>query len=363
MSRSRLSRAACGTVLCCLAAAFPLYSAASEGSSPRPAAVPALGLLGTKALAAVAAPAVRLTDALRPKATGVRVALISSGVDPAALPESLRGRISHPWGAGDQLGLGTYSSSVLLQLADQVKITSLNVFEKGSLKPARQVQALEWAAANAKNLDVVMLAASPHEFLDPVSEAMQSGYWKTVLDVSADQPLATRSGLVMGIPMDAGQRAKALEGATTTERAAAARFAATVHRWQKVREVIASISSSGVSVVSPAGDLGPGLQTVLGVANLPEVISVGGFDGRAVSASSASGPSIDGSVKPDLIAPSGIVGVLPESSALAKSLDAAGVLSPSLSPLWDAGDAPSRARARLDSSLTSATLVAAATGG
>ncbi|HVE91295.1 MAG TPA: hypothetical protein VNE62_03195, partial [Actinomycetota bacterium] len=192
---------------------------------------------------------------------------------------------------------------------------------------------------------------------------MQSGYWKTVLDVSADQPLTTRSGLVMGIPMDAGQRAKALEGATTAERAAADRFAATVHRWQKVRDVIASISSSGVSVVSPAGDVGPGLQTVLGVANLPEVISVGGFDGRAVSASSASGPSIDGSVKPDLIAPSGIVGVLPESSALAKSLGAAGVLSPSLSPLWDAGDAPSRARARLDSSLTSATLVAAATGG
>ncbi|MFN2609732.1 MAG: hypothetical protein ABR507_02485, partial [Actinomycetota bacterium] len=67
-----------------------------------------------------------------------------------------------------------------------------------------------------------------------------------------------------------------------------------------------------------------------------------------------------GSVKPDLVAASGMVGLLPPSSTLAKALSDEGSLDPALEPSWPAGEPTTKARARIGTSMTSAALVAGA---
>src|SRR5207248_10544752 len=94
------------------------------------------------------------------------------------------------------------------------------------------------------------------------------------------------------------------------------------------RESTAELGKAGIVVVAPAGDLGPAPQSVLGVAGLPEVITVGAADRDGVSPASAGGPSVFGRVKPDLVAPAGIAGLVPEESSLAGLLDLGGPAGP-----------------------------------
>ena len=86
-----------------------------------------------------------------------------------------------------------------------------------------------------------------------------------------------------------------------------------------------------MAVVAPAGDLGPEPQSILGIAGLPEVVTVGAADRDGVAASSAGRPSVFGRVKPDLVAPAGIGGLVSDGSALAGRLDLAGPAAPGAS--------------------------------
>ncbi|MDQ1490795.1 MAG: hypothetical protein QOJ23_3309, partial [Actinomycetota bacterium] len=114
----------------------------------------------------------------------------------------------------------------------------------------------------------------------------------------------------------AGQNA-AGQNASASERIAAE----LADGWATLRDDAAALAKVGIAVVAPAGDLGPGPQSVLGVAGLPEVVTVGAADRDGVAAASAGGPSVFGRVKPDLVAPAGIAGLVPDGSALAGLLD------------------------------------------
>lgn len=350
----------------CLALALPSVPVRAETTAPPVDAElvsGALGLLPGDAVAAVAAAPRELDASLRPSTTGVRVALVSSGVDTSVLPESLRSHISLLGSGGDPVGYGTYAASLLLQLDPGARITSIGIYPNGRFNPDWQAGAMEWAKANAKNLDVVLYAVPPSEFLDPVSATMAAGLWDATADAISDQALAGSKGPVFGVPLWGNLRAALTRDLPPTERALIDRFSALTGRWAQARAQVSAINAAGVAVVAPAGDQGPGPQTVFGIANFPEVVAVGAFNGTGVSPTSASGPSMDGKVKPDLVAPSGLVGLLPPASALAKSLGARGLLDASLEPVWNAGAPLTDARARLDSTMVPATIVAAATGG
>src|SRR6266850_1735959 len=57
--------------------------------------------------------------------------------------------------------------------------------------------------------------------------------------------------------------------------------------WARLRDDAAALAKAGIAVVAPAGDLGPGPQSVLGVAGLPEVVTVGAADRDGVAPASA----------------------------------------------------------------------------
>lgn len=360
--RSRVARPAAGIAACTLIAAlFPLAARAAD--APAADVTGLLTLPRADAIADLKAPVLRLTDALRPAARGIRVAVISSGVDTRALPEDLRSRITPLGSAQDPAGYGTYVTSVLLQLDPDAVVTSIGVYPGGRFNPDWQAGALDWTVKHASELDAVLYAVPPHEFLDPVSATMSAGAWGRVLDAAADNPVPGREGPVLGIPLDPSVRRAQTAKAGDADRKAIDSFASLTSRWQAARAQVRALGDAGVPFVVPAGDLGPSVQTIFGLGNLPEAITVGGWDGKRVSPRSASGPSIDGSVKPDLVAPTGFVGVLPERSTLAKTLADQKLLDAGLVPAWGTGEAPSKARARLDTSMSAATLVAAAAGG
>lgn len=341
------------------AAVVPIVSWA--GSGPAEEVVTRLPLRPDQAVAKVVAEAVAPVRALRPAAAGADIVLASTGVASQVLPESLRPRIAGASG-WDPHGHGTYAASVLLQLDETADIRSFNVFSGDDLHAGRLHDTLRWAA-KAKDVDVVLLAFPPSSILDPVQASMARGEWDIVSRAMADFPVRGDDGPIMTIALDGATRAKQFASAPADVRRAADRFAGDVRTWNALREAIDALNAAGVAVVSPAGDLGPDLQTIFGLANLPGVVTVGGAGSDGISAATASGPSIDGLVKPDLVAPTSYAGALPEGSALAKTLGAEGLLDPSIELDWTAGAPATEALARLDSTLTSASIVAAAVGG
>jgi hypothetical protein len=340
-------------------ATVPAATTLVVADTPLPAAAIPLGV--SQLAQSLVAP---LSQSLAPATSApLRVALVSSGVDAGALPKSLGGQLSFYGSGGDPVGYGTYAASEILQLAPRAAITSIGVYPNGKFDAAWQNGALSWVTQNVSKFDVVLCALPPSELLDPISAEMAAGTWNDVADAIADSPLAGSGGPVLGAPLSGGLRG---EQARSTDGASArliGGFSDLVTAWDAARADIQKIDAAGVAVVSPAGDLGPNPQTVFGLANLPEVVAVGGYDGSSVSATSSAGPSIDGHVKPDLIAPTSLVGLMPAASALAKDLKARGLLDPSLEPTWSAGEAPTKARSRLDSTVTSATVVAVAMAG
>lgn len=331
---------------------FPLLPSAGAVS---PGSVPQLGM--DKLLPAIRAAEQRI-ESLQPKVSGVRVALISSGVEPRVFPDDVAKRIA---GArSDTVGLGTFAASHLFQLGHELSVTSLNVYNGKDLHAGALENALSWVAANASKLDAVLLAFPPHAALDPASAAMAAGTWHLVLDAMGEEPVATKEGVVFGLPIEGAALNAKLASLPAALRAAAASYLEDARRWQRMRASIAKLNAEGVSIVVPAGDLGPDLQTITGIAGLPEVITVGGMDGSAPSATSGSGPSIEGSVKPDLLAPTGIAGLLPDKSILADELEK--IIDPSLE-LRELGGAPKTdLRARVDTTIASASAVAATVG-
>lgn len=359
----RRRRAALAALLAGLAVA--LTGPTSGLAEDPPAAVD--GGLGSLPLDPGQLVAPALTDverlaALRPEANGIRVALISSGVDTSVLPESLRGQVSEITGVtGDRVGFGTYAASVLLQLDSGARISSLNVYPYGWFHPDWQAGVFNWLIQNPGSFDVVLYALPPSDFMDPVSLYMGAGAWNTLGDAILDRGLPGAKGQVFGAPFSGWLRHQVTAG--NAHGPYIDWFMIHTGRWLQARAQIQALRDRGLGVVAPAGDLGPGPQTAFGIANLPEVVTAGGFDGEGVSRTSGSGPSIDGHVKPDLVAPTGLVSLLPPASPVARVLAARKLLDPSLQPAWDAGEPATSARAQLDSTLTSAAVVAAAMGG
>ncbi|HKY76288.1 MAG TPA: S8 family serine peptidase, partial [Acidimicrobiia bacterium] len=254
-----------------------LAGARAEG--PEPAQEP--GGLGLS-LDGLLGKALDATDLLAPSGLGrlrvpgeVRVLLVSSGADKATFGDGYAKQLTRS-GDVDEVGLGTYAASVLFQVAPKAHVTAVDVYRKGRVHRPAVVDALHWAREHAKEFDAVVLAFPPAALLDPMAHGL------------ADAPGRAEhvaAGLADG--------------------------------WAKLREDAAELAKVGIAVVAPAGDLGPGPQSILGVAGLPEVITVGAADRDGVAAASAGGPSVFGRVKPDLVAPAGIAGLVPDESALA----------------------------------------------
>jgi hypothetical protein len=358
--RRLLVGATCAGVLAVQVGAVVPASGDSTGTVT--AALGTLPLSVGQTVAGTAAAAVSSLSAYLPSAHGVRVALVSSGVDSSVLPQSLQSRVTLLGSGGDPVGYGTYVASVILQLDPQASITSIGVWPNGRFDPGWQAGALNWAVSNAKNLDVVLYAVPPSAFLDPVSAEMQAGRWAQVGDTLSDLSLPGPAGPQFGVPLNGTLFNQETRGWAQQETGALGGFSQLVSRWAQARSEVMQLVNAGVGVVAPAGDVGPNPQTVFGLGNFPEVVTVGGFDGQKVSATSASGPSMDGHVKPDLVAPTGMVGLLPQSSQLATALGQKGLLSSTLEPAWNAGEPQTTARAELDSTFTSAAMVAVGMG-
>ena len=304
---------------------------------------------------------IKLDAARRPAEAKIRVAVISSGVDAASLPKVLDQQISGArW---DGIGYGTYAASVVFQLAPQAQITSMNVYGGKDIVPDSLLAALNWTSANAKAFDAVLFAFPPNDYLDPITAAMAAGSWETITSALGRARLDGKRGPVFGLPMDAGLMWKATKDASPADRDVLYKFRSAVQTWNSIRDDIAALTRSDVGVVAPAGDVGPHLQTIHGVASLPDVETVGGFNSGRPSALSASGPSIDGRVKPDVLAPTGIVGLIPQNATLSKELAHRRLLDASLEPAWSFGSPPTLARTRLDTTVASAAYVAAAMAG
>ncbi|HZQ77814.1 MAG TPA: S8 family serine peptidase [Acidimicrobiia bacterium] len=269
-------------------------SSTGAGASAEPGG---LGL----SLGALLGRALGATDLLAPARLGrlrvpgdVRVLAVSSGADRATFGDGYAKQLTLS-GDVDGVGLGTYTASVLFQVAPKAHVTAVDVYRKGRVDRAAVGDALQWARDHAKDLDAVVLAFPPASLLDPMAAGLAGGETRTVgTDAAAS--------------------------ASASERTAAALAGG----WVKLRDNVAELGRAGIAVVAPAGDLGPAPQSVLGVAGLPEVVTVGAADRDGVARASAGGPSVFGRVKPDLVAPAGIAGLVPDESSLAGLLDLGG---------------------------------------
>lgn len=303
-----------------------------------------------------------------------RIALISSGIDKNVFPTSLAARITTLGSSGDPIGYGTYAASVILQLNQASTIVSLGSYPGGVFSADTFNLNLAYVINNAAAFDAVLIDIPPTDLLDPVSAAMQAGIWDDVLDSIADAPLKSSGGTMYGIAMD--DSLFSTQTISYHNASVLKPFRDLLKMWTTASSYIKTINSLGISVVMPAGDLGPRPQTIFGLSNLSEVITVGGFNtsntaqGRptaTVSEGSGAGPSIDLKVKPDLLASTNIMGLLPPNSTLAIYLSNNGGLDPNLQPHWTTSTSDpylvAPAKARLDTTLTSAAVVAAATGG
>src|SRR5687767_8206674 len=286
MSLSRTRPSPRRRLVCVVTAALLLagvQGAGAEGPEPAPEAGgvgPALGGLLGKALGAAELLAPAGLDRLRVPGD-VRVLVVSSGADKATFGDGYNDRLAVP--GVDTVGLGTYAASVLYQVAPKAHVTAVDVYRKGQVNRQAVADALGWARDHAKELDAVVLAFPPAGLLDPMSAGLGGG-------TAASERVA--AGLADG--------------------------------WAKLREHVTALGETGIAVVAPAGDLGPAPQSVLGVAGLPEVVTVGAADREGLAAGSAGGPSVFGRAKPDLVAPAGIAGLVPDGSALAGILDLGG---------------------------------------
>lgn len=316
-----------------------------------------------------------VTATLRPAATSpIRVALISSGVDTSVLPSPFSNQVSSYGSSGDPVGFGTYAASIIFQLQGISQITSFGAYPQGVFDPGYLHWALQAIATSPPgSYDAVVVAVPPSEFLDPITAAMATGNWDDVQEAIGLAPLDGPSGSkVFGVPLDESLFNK--QPNSPANQTGLSSFRIALSYWNNIQREIRSITAMHTPVVVPAGDLGSNPQTVLGIANFPEVVTVGGFNAPTstgyagnVSIHSSSGPSIDLRIKPDLLAPTGVTGLFPDGSQLAAYLRAQtpNPINNSLIPDWSPSG-PSVVtpdKALLDTNLVSAAIVGMALGG
>jgi hypothetical protein len=278
-----------------------------------------------------------------PDDPGARILLIGTGVARALFPASVQPAVVAHSSAADLLdthGYGTLAASTLLQMLPNATIVSRRVPAYDAswtlLNMTELASALDDARAHAADYDAVLLAFPPNAALDPVSDLIghaDYGVYGKGMAMVDEAMLATPQavrGIVAGIPADRALRDKVFARADLLHRAAVEKYAASALAWRTIIGDVAALSNAGVAVVAPAGDFtrkdATGnivplpTQTVYGLSALPSVITVGASYEDAgvprVSPTSGRGPTLGLAVKPDLLAPSDVMAMLPATSAL-----------------------------------------------
>lgn len=312
----------------------------------------------------------------RPPPSTPRVLLISSGVDKTAFPPAAQGQFQPVYDPNpsiyldrpDIVGYGTYAASVILQVMPQALITPMNIYDPWFGKPddRRLWYAFDLAAHYyPTTFDAIVIAVPPNHFLDPITAAIAAGEWERINDLMTDVPLQGAASPHYGIALDWATLKNQMQGEGSGSQNALVAFQQSGQIFKNTVSWMKEMIGKGTAIVTPAGDLGPKPQTVFGISNLREVITVGATTAGAVSAGSGAGPSLDGWVKPDLVAPTGIVGILPAAGSLTSDLKRINptLVTSTMTPDWPFGEPLTSARARLDTSITSAALVGAIVAG
>lgn len=329
--------------------------ASSVGGSPARAAAsairPATGLStpvdnsGTATLVSSVRTA-SIRAAVPAAARAPRILILGTGVQRSIFPTALQNLI-RPLGAADATdpyGAGTLAASALLQLLPDAHVLVRRI---PALDPNWDVldmsalaAALEWAHANAASFDAVLFALPPQGALDPVSTLIGRADYGALgkgMTLVTEALLAAR-GPVAGIPADRALRDRIFAGANLRQRDAVERFARQTVAWRRVVRSVHALTGAGVAVVAPSGDYtrkqnGSAVplpaQSVFGLAALPDVITVGAaYDNTRISPTSGRGPTLSLGLKPDLLAPSDIVGLLPAGARLPWPDDSTRALAP-----------------------------------
>lgn len=322
------------------------------------------------------APALAVT-AWQPTAPRPHVVLVSSGVDTASLPGAFHAQVTHLTTGTDVMGYGTWAAASILQAAPEARISSVNVYPSGALRGGVLRAWLDWLARNHSTMtppaDAVLLAFPQSDFADPVSVVLDPangpGY-RELFDTIGDRRIDSGDGVNLGTATaEQWREDKQLLGASAAEKTVLRNYNYYLSEWRGSIAAVRTLTAGGVPVVAPAGDLGGRLQSIAGLANLPDVVTVGAAladgTGFTVAGASSSGPGLDGSVKPDVLAPVATAALVPAASDLAEQLTR---LVPS-GDVWPAAiqetwaSAASVPRGWVASSLGSAALVATGLAG
>lgn len=280
--------------------------------------------------------------------SAARLLVIGTGIQRSLFPTALQNSIASTTAADltDAHGYGTIAASTIFQLLPSAQLTSLKVRAFDSTWTLLDMQALaralDYARSNRDRFDAVLLAFPPNAALDPIPDIeghLSYGKFGRGLAMLQEAILATESntdGPVAGIPTDAALRNRIFAGANLRQRDAVERYVTAALNWRAVTRSLADLDGAGVAVIAPSGDFTQRsggqivplvTQTVFGVSALPSVITVGasyGSDAR-LSPTSGRGPTLDLAVKPDLVAPSDVMAMLPANARLAWPDDSARV--------------------------------------
>jgi len=268
-----------------------------------------------------------------------RILIIGTGVERALFPTQLQNAIAPAAGPDvtDTHGYGTIAASTLFQLLPNAKITSMRVPARDAgwhlLETSKLADALEYAHANRTRYDLVLLAYPPQAALDPIAHLIGHGDYGRygrgmgmVIEALLNNRAPVR-GQIAGIPADRNLRGRVFARANLLQRDAIERYAKQATAWKRVLEALGTLDRAGVAVVAPSGDFartsGDQLlplvtQTVFGVAAQPSVITVGASyaDGEVtrLSPTSGRGPTLELDQKPNLLAPSDVMVMIPRGA-------------------------------------------------
>lgn len=276
---------------------------------------------------------------------GPRILIIGTGVKADLFPADLKARIAPRWpSAGSDLtdshGYGTLAASVVFQMAPRASITSMRVTPLDSnwvqVNLDSLSQAMEEARVRSAEWDLILLAFPPSSALDPLTNiAAHLNYGGTVgrgLHLVVEGMLQNHARMqganVAGIPADRALRDVLYAKANLNQRDAIERYVSLSKQWNRVTAAVRALSATGVGVVAPAGDFtrkqrGTGAvvplstQTVYGLSAMPEVITIGAaHNGANLSPTSGRGPTLGLGLKPDALAPSDVLGMMPADARL-----------------------------------------------